>query len=992
MALKDLKIGTQMSAGMGAILAFVAIFGVVTWQQTARLWEQTQGLHDHPLMVRRALGEIKADILFMHRAVKDLCLAENESERQKSLQDIDTYEANAYRHFDVVFDRYLGPQKDVEEASRTFIEWKAIREETIRLLRAGRVTEAIQRTTPAGAGGHHVDLLMDQIARISDFALARGDQFYADAEALHRAQRVQLGVILGLIVLLSVGLVSLLLRSIRVPLRELTFVIEEFRGGRLDVRSRYASGNEFGVLSGAFNTFAQAMQDDTVVKNGAAQLSIGMLRELESHTFHLQVLEPLVRLTGSQVGAIFVLNEQKTAYEHLKSIGLGAEGRAPFSAREREGEIGAALATGQITRISRIPLDTRFRFAAVSGEFLPREIVTVPLQAGHEIAAVISLASLYEYSPVVLRLLAETQGALAGWMNTMLAHRRVQALTESLEHQNRELESQKKELSAQADELGEQNVELEMQKRELDEANRLKSAFLSNMSHELRTPLNSVIALSGVLSRRLATTIPEAEYGYLEVIGRNGRHLLALINDLLDLSRIEAGREETHEESFSLHELVSEVVAVLEHQAGEKHLRLVSDVDPALPPLRSDRLKCLHILQNLVGNAVKFTETGEVRISARLEGEAVQVAVADTGIGIAARDLPHIFDEFRQADSGAARKYGGTGLGLAIARKYATLLRGKISVHSTPGKGSTFTLELPLTMGGKDIGHLPAEPVKVRIPARSADASLPRAAGGRGILVVEDNEVAVIQITDILTGQGHAVRVARNGREALAQIEQDLPAAVILDLMMPEVDGFQVLRAIRGTEKTVGLPVLILTARHVTREELRFLTGNHIHQLIQKGDISREELLAAVAEMVNPGRVTPPRPRTRPARKPRTDRPVILVVEDDPDNMISMRGLLTEEATLLEATDGRAGVELARQHVPDLILMDIAMPVMDGFEALAVIRGEEALRHIPVLAVTASAMRGSREEILEHGFDGYISKPIDAVELMKTIREVLDGT
>lgn len=244
-------------------------------------------------------------------------------------------------------------------------------------------------------------------------------------------------------------------------------------------------------------------------------------------------------------------------------------------------------------------------------------------------------------------------------------------------------------------------------------------------------------------------------------------------------------------------------------------------------------------------------------------------------------------------------------------------------------------------------------------------------------------------MTDILAGQGYEVRVARNGAEALSQVGQELPDAMILDLMMPGVDGFQVLKAVRGMEKAAGLPVLILTAKHVTREELHFLKGNHIHQLIQKGDISRTDLLAEVARMVAPQ--APVAPASKPGAGARAGKPLVLIVEDNPDNMETARALLLDSCDLLEATNGKAGVEQARRHHPDLILMDISLPVMDGFASLTAIRGDEALRHIPIVAVTASAMKGNREEILARGFDGYVSKPVDEAVLKQTIQDCLGG-
>jgi CheY-like chemotaxis protein len=232
--------------------------------------------------------------------------------------------------------------------------------------------------------------------------------------------------------------------------------------------------------------------------------------------------------------------------------------------------------------------------------------------------------------------------------------------------------------------------------------------------------------------------------------------------------------------------------------------------------------------------------------------------------------------------------------------------------------------------------------------------------------------------------------VAHNGQEALAKIAQNLPAAMILDLMMPEVDGFAVLKAIRGLERTARLPVLILTAKHVTREELSFLKGNHIHQLLQKGDVNKAGLLAEVARMVAPPQAQPAPQPARRRRAARPGKPIVLVVEDNPDNLRTARALLADRYEVLEAQDGRAGVELARTHRPDVVLMDISLPVLDGIEALAAIRSDPALSHIPVIAATASAMKGDRATILAHGFNAYISKPLDHEALMKMLREMLD--
>ena len=829
------------------------------------------------------------------------------------------------------------------------------------------------------------EAVMAQFQTISDFAFKKGDLILQEAEKLHRTLNHQMIAAVAAISCLSLLVAGLLVRGIRAPLADLTSATMQFRQGELDVRAQYVSGNEFGILASSFNAMADAIRKEILSRESAALLASAMLREDEAHGFCRELLKALLAHTDSQMGAVYLLNEAKSELTHFESIGLDESARASFSATQLGGELGAALAVRKIQCITDIPADTRFTFTAVSGKMLPREIVTIPVLEGDEVSAMVSLASVHPYADEAMQLIHDVWSVLMARMNGVLAFQRIHDLAGRLEVQNRELDQQKRELSAQASELVEQNAELEVQKREIGEANRQKSQFVSNMSHELRTPLNSVIALSSVLHRRLAGKIPAEEFGYLEVIERNGKNLLELINDILDLSRIEAGREELRIQKFSLGELVEDLVQVLAPLARDKALSLDNRLPADLPLLVSDPDKCRHILQNLLGNALKFTAQGQVSIAAEVASDAIDIRVSDPGIGIAEDKQSVIFQEFRQADESMSRKYGGSGLGLSIARKYARMLGGDLTVRSTLGQGATFTLRLPLTaLAGT--GPQTGEPR----PRRSKTPTPFPAGQGQCILVVEDSEPAIIQITGMLKADGYRVEVARGGRAALDILAQTLPAAVVLDLMMPEVDGFQVLRELRSSPRTASLPVLILTARQVSREELSFLTGNHIHQLIHKGDVDKASLLAAVAEMVAPARPAPP--AALPRRKPRPGRdgkPVILVVEDNVDNLRTMKALLEPHYHVVEASDGRAGVEQARSHGPDLILMDIALPEVDGIASLAELRRDEALRDIAVFAVTASAMTGDREKVLSHGFDGYISKPIEHDLLAETLREAL---
>ncbi|MHB1462308.1 MAG: response regulator [Armatimonadota bacterium] len=986
MKLRDMKIGTQLRLGLSLIVLFVLILGVVAKLYTDRIWIQAKTMYDHPLQVRRAVGDLRADILIIHRCMKDVALSRSDSELSSFVQQMAVSEADANRQFQTLSDRYLGPDTDISALQDDFVAWKAVRDETLRVIRAGKREEGVARIRAEGVGGQYAQRCIDHLNTISTFARRKSIDLYQTGVTAYHSLIVQLIFIVVVIIMLS-GIISwLLMHSIKTPLRELTGLTEAFGQGQRHMRSEYSANNEFGELAKSFNSLADTVQSKMLIDEKSAQISGAMLREDEMRRFCTTVLNMLVHHTGSQMGAVYYLNEAKTEFVCYESIGLNNDALTSFPVMQLKGEFGAALVTHEIQRVIDIPKDTHFTYTAVVGDLVPREILTIPIVDDNEVVAMISLARIRAYDDQAIQLIDDLWSVLTARVVGMLAYQKTKDLAVRLEEQNRELDAQASELKMQTSELTEQNAELDMQAHQLDEANRLKTAFLSNMSHELRTPLNSVIALTGVLSRRLAKTIPEEEYSYLEVIERNGKNLLALINDILDLSRIEGGHEDVNVNRFYVHDITNEVMEMIEPQTLTKNIKLVSRVSSSLPEMSSDPDKIRHIMQNLVGNAVKFTESGSVEIIAELAGDDISISVHDTGIGISAAQISHIFEEFRQADDSTSRKYGGTGLGLAIAQKYANLLGGIITVESTPGEGSTFTVKLPLVYRGS-IGTAPLEIDTYRplLTNKMPDISLPR--HDYQILVVEDNEPAITQICDMLQHEGYRVDVAHNGKEALGHIGRSLPDAMILDLMMPEVDGFQVLDTIRKDKRTEAIPVLILTAKHVTKQELSFLKGNHIHQLIQKGDINKAGLLAAVAQMVAPAPVASVE-RRRPNG---TGKPVVLVVEDNMDNMRTTKALLNDHYQLLEAENGKLGVDKARSHQPDLILMDIALPVMDGFQALKAIREDATVCDIPIIALTASAMKGHREEILAHGFDGYVTKPVDNELLQKTLRKVLYG-
>ena len=989
MNLKNLKIGTQLRIGFAAMLFFVIVLGVVSYLQSGKIHLQTETIYNHPLLVRRAIGMLHSDILGIHRDMKDLFLSANTEEIALDLNRIETGKANAFEKIDILYSQYLGPRTDVDSVKHALIIWNSMCEETIRLFQAGKTIEAVNQTKAFGIAGKQAEVVLSALQKIDDFALSKGDALFAVSRELTDLLHWQLILLVAAILLLSLTLFYILLGNIHKPLDEMTETTQRFHNGDMDARSSYESKNEFGVLSASFNTLAERIQVSMDLNEKAANLNGLVLSEDDAKKFFQAMLNALSVHTGSQIAAVYLLSEDRKSFEHFESIGADDNARQSFSAGSFEGEFGSVLSSHKVQYIKNIPEDTRFVFHTVSGKFIPREITTIPILSGKEVISIISMASVSIYSKQSIQLIDNIFVTLSARVEGILAYRKIKEFSVKLEQQNSELEIQKTELDSQSAELMEQNTELEMQKKQLSEASRLKTNFLSNMSHELRTPLNSVIALSGVLNRRLANQIPEEEYSYIEVIERNGKLLLELINDVLDISRIESGREEIEITKFNANNLIAEVISMIYPQAKEKNIELIHTDGGSDLFITSDAGKCRHILQNLIGNAVKFTEKGKVEVVARQSDNIMTIGVTDTGIGISENHLPHIFDEFRQVDSSTSRRFGGTGLGLAIAKKYANLLGGTISVKSVPGKGSEFTLTLPLRYAAENRKTEAEITTGFNHGVKQTLRKPPSGSSVKTILLVDDSEPAIIQIKDFLEEGGYQILVARDGNEALRIIAQTIPDAMILDLIMHGIDGFEVLKTLREAEQTAHIPVLILTAKHITKEELIFLIQNNIHQLIQKGDVNRSELLKAVATMVFPETVETIKSQMQPQTI--EGKPVVLVVEDNPGNMLAVKALLTHNYTVIEAIDGKAGVKMAGKHKPNLILMDIGLPGMDGIEAFKTIRKDARLERIPVIALTASAMTSDRETILAYGFDAYIAKPIDETIFFKIINETLYG-
>jgi signal transduction histidine kinase/HAMP domain-containing protein/DNA-binding response OmpR family regulator len=814
-----------------------------------------------------------------------------------------------------------------------------------------------------------------------------------------------------------------------------------------------ASG-EMAALKDNINEMIRNLKEQTLknaeqdwLKTNLARFSRMLQGERDLTTVSNLIMSELAPLVNAQYGVFYVAarEEEETKLELVASYGAERADQLKPSFRLREGLVGQAAADKRPILLENAPPGF-VRIGSGLGHAAPTTINILPALFEDEVKAVIELASFSEFNETHQSFLDQLMESVGIVLNTIAATMRTegllkqsQLLTQELQARQTELTTKQEELHATNEELQEKaqllenekrqveakNLEIDMARRAVEEkaeqlalTSKYKSEFLANMSHELRTPLNSLLILSKLLADNPQGNLNEKQTEFARTIHGAGSDLLSLINDILDLSKIESGTVSIELGDMPMTALKQHMERTFRQLAADKALDFVVAFDPKLPAtIRTDEKRLQQVVLNLLSNAFKFTAHGSVTLAVRaatqgwstnhpvLRGvaQAIELAVTDTGIGIPEDKQKLIFEAFQQADGTTSRKYGGTGLGLSISREIARLLGGELQVRSTPGEGSTFSLFVPLQATAPALNAPAGTPARYDNTGSIVPSSLPteyqltddrdQLGDDPFVLIVEDDATFASILLDLGREAGLKGVVSTAGAGTLAMARKLQPHAITLDLGLSDIDGFVLLDLLKHDPQTSHIPVHVISGADKVSKVLEMGAFGAVAK-----PADRTQLRAVFDGLADVVRVAAPRPAgTRAAEDvPLTTRSVpelqgskMLIVDDDIRNIYSLTSVLESYGVeVLHAERGRDGILILEQTPDiDIALIDIMMPEMDGYETMQHIRRRPALAEVPLIAVTAKAMKGDRQKCLDAGASDYIAKPVD-IDLMLALLRV----
>jgi len=858
--------------------------------------------------------------------------------------------------------------------------------------------------------------------------LSSVEQYSSKGETLFNLLIIITILLLIFSIILSRALIRLVLKPLGEEPATMSMIANRISQGDLDFE--FDDSNSSGVyrslqiMNKNLKKNQKENEDRAWLQEGEVSIGAVLRNEESLQSLSSTLIAALSRHVNAQVGALYYWHDgaldngdgvlRRTAtFSHLEA----SERNLRYTLGQ--GLVGQAAADMKLTVVEDVP-PGYMKIDSASGSHSPSTIVLMPFSHHGELRGLIELAFFEPFSEMkksFLDKVAESIGVtfenITAKINLNLTLNESQTLSEELQTQQEELRITNETLTQKSDDLERQAISLEASQTELrakavqlEKSSQYKSEFLANMSHELRTPLNSLLILSHLLADNEEGNLTGEQVESVQVIKQSGESLLELINNILDLSKVEAGHMTANNQAINTLGLKRIMDGRFIHMAKDKNISFSFDISQDIPEsFVSDPTRIEQILNNLIANGLKFTERGSVKMRLNRvespEGNTLVFSVQDTGIGIAQEKQETIFNAFQQADGSTTRQFGGTGLGLAISRKFAALLGGDISLVSAVGSGSTFTFVIPERLvGDKPFLETPAASLMANSGATSKQKAgdISDSPADKRLLIVEGNTAGRHSLEEALNSDSVKIDnvkidTVHTVHTAIDALLNNAYAAVVLDLALPGISGFDVLQKLTEQQGLTLPPIIIYTAQDLSDNEFLEL-NNYTDKIITKSaEDSTERLLDEVklyvrevsTEQYNEqwfdsqvGPVAPDKLKDR----------CVMLVDDDMRNTFALAKVLRGHGIVVHVAPSgpKALLLLEEQSGIELILMDVMMPGMDGYQTMKLIREDTSTKKIPIIALTANAMPEDKQKCLNAGADDYLSKPINPQKLLASLK------
>lgn len=1170
--MRNISIRGRLIAVFVVFITVFTCFGLFTIVKVRELEHVTNSIYDDPLKVSSAVMEARVNTIKIQKQIRDVLIASSADQIKSIELEIAVLESRLYKNLDDIGVQAVNKESlELEKTVReNFIKWRKNHAQLLQDSLNGDRKLAIKINNVIN--DNLSDSIENNLRKIDSNAKIRAAQLVNQANDIQKdLERLLIVLNIGVGIFFAI-LFSLVIRSIFKSINMLQQTMNESAVTGILRDAVLPGDNEITGIAKYYNALIQKLRYQFWIKDGQNSLNQEISASTNLREMTQKSLSFLVKTLGIGKGALYLYNEANKHLELHASYAYTEKEQRFGSYALGEGIIGQAGLDKKPIYLENIREYEGYISTGVNLE-APINIYTFPLVFEGNLHGVVELASFEPFDEIKCEFLNEAGSIIAANVYSEVQNQKVKSLleisekaqmearynasqllrtnqmleeqqlrlqqqSEELQQTNSELEEQQQLMQQQSEELQQTNMQLEEQQllmeeqtkllnirnnqleasrmellkhsKELESANKYKSQFLANMSHELRTPLNSIILLSRLLMKNEKRDMNKNHLEKLDIIYNSGQELLRLINDILDLSKIEAGKMNIENQEFATKDLITDVKHLFENAAQEKEITLICE-DSIDSIIYGDYNKIAQIVRNLLSNAIKFTNKGTVKLEIKkAKNKDIHMIITDTGIGISKENLSRIFEEFQQGDGSISRNFGGTGLGLSISKKLAEVMNGAILVESEKDKGSCFTLVLKnaskttKTIKEAEVKTDPKEVISFNEVAIAMETS-------RAVLVIEDDENFANYIKKINDSMGFKTIIAANGREGIKQASGNSIDAILLDLNLPDISGMDVLRELKSTQelrnipihvisskdknnvpqkmgavgyrekpleeaeiaeiitkmieirekepkrllivednevqckamqelmegigiatetastekdakgkiekgnydaiildlelssgdginickymhrKNLETPIIVYTGRDLTIEQEKEI-GKYADSIIIKTANSDDRLLDEVTLFLHKVKKNDPQPhylisKTNKQHALTLKGKKILIADDDPRNIFVLASALEDfGADIVEAENGKVALELLDQQKTDLVLMDIMMPVMDGYQTIKAIRNSKIYGNIPIIAITAKSLKDDREKCIAAGANDYISKPVDYDTLVRLVK------